>query len=298
MKSHSALSINGLRARFALLLILVLATVVSGPAAAQDENKGEPPESMKRIIEGRGEREMVLIHGLGASADVWNECLPYLNGSFKVWTFELSGHGQTQPIIDPTIEKEAERLREFLEENGIVYPTLVGHAMGGMIAMRYTIDHPADVSRLIVMDAAPMQLASSEQKAAVGEALAVNYDKYVYSRFAHMTPDKDVTDRIIDTALRTDSASFISMLMSSFDFDVTDDLYSLPVPMLVIGSQLMFPGQEQSREQLNSYGFGKARSLSFKRMGGTGHFMMMEKPRYLASVLIAFGLKAERQFDD
>ncbi len=95
----------------------------------------------------------------------------------------MAGHGQTQPIIDPSINKEAERLAAFLEEKGITYPTLVGHALGGMVALKYTLDNPAEVSRLIVLDAAPMQLAGKDQKAAVGQELANNYDKYVYSRF-------------------------------------------------------------------------------------------------------------------
>ena len=240
---------------------------------------------------------MVLIHGLGGSADIWDECLPYLKGAFKIWTYELAGHGITQPILDPTITKEAERLREFIEQQGIVYPTLVGHAMGGMIALQYTLDHPADVGRLIVLDTAPKQLASKEQKASVGKELATNYDQYVYSRFINMTPNEEITERIVDTALRTDSATFISLLMSSFDFDVTDRLYTLPVPMLVVGSELMFPANDSSQHLLEHYGFGKAHSLSFKRMGGTGHFMMMERPVYLASVLLAFGKTADYQFD-
>ena len=67
-------------------------------------------------LEGRGENEMVLIHGLGSNADIWDECLPFLKGTFKVWTFEMAGHGHTQPIPDPTIDKEAERLAAFLKE--------------------------------------------------------------------------------------------------------------------------------------------------------------------------------------
>jgi len=299
MKTNRALELKILPERLVMMVavVLILAAACSLSAQAQEQEL-QGPRTPPQTVEGRGENEMVLIHGLGANADIWNEILPYLKGTFKVWTFELSGHGQTQPVIDPSINREAERLADFLEEQGIAYPTLVGHAMGGMIAMRYTIDHPADVSRLIVMDAAPMQLAGKEQKAAVGKELATNYDEFVYSRFINMTPNQEITERIVDTALRTDSATFISMLMSSFDFDVSEDLFSLPVPMLVVGSELMFPGgNENSKHQLDHYGFGKARSLSFKRMGGTGHFMMLERPQYLASVLLAFGLTAERQFD-
>lgn len=273
-----------------IVLLLLLSATFAVPALAQEQGPTPPPE----IPEGRGENEMVLIHGLGSNADIWNDCLPFLKGNFKVWTFEMAGHGRTQPIIDPTIEKEAERLTVFLKENGIAYPTLVGHAMGGMIALKYTIDHPADVSRVIVLDSAPLQLAGEDQKAAVGQELANNYDQYVYSRFINMTPDKEITERIVDTALRTDSATFISLLMSSFDFDVSDKLYSMPVPMLVVGSELMFPSDDDSEHMLEHYGFGKARWLSFKRMGGVGHFMMLEQPTYLASVLMTFTLAVER----
>lgn len=278
----------------ALLLVLASAAVLvlAGAAAGQ-----EGPQEPIKMYEGRGEYEMVLIHGLGGNADIWDECLSFLKGTFKVWTFELAGHGRTQPIADPSIIKEAERLGEFLKEQGIVYPTLVGHAMGGMIALQYSLDHPADVGRIIVLDTAPMQLASNEQKASVGQELANNYDQYVYSRFSNMTPNQEITDRIVDTALRTDSATFISLLMSSFDFDVSDRLYTLPVPMLVVGSELMFRSNDSSRHMLEHYGFGKARSLSFKRMGGTGHFMMLEKPISLASILLAFGKTADYQFD-
>ncbi|MCK9996909.1 MAG: alpha/beta hydrolase [Candidatus Krumholzibacteria bacterium] len=276
-----------------IVLALAVVAIFSATATAQEEPRQGPPE----IHEGRGEHEMILIHGLGGDADIWDDCLPYLKGTFKVWTFELAGHGRTRPIPSPTIGKEVERLGAFIKDQGITYPTLVGHAMGGMIALRYTIDHPADVGRLIVLDAAPLQLASEEQKAAVGIELANDYDKFVYSRFINMTPNQEITERIVDTALRTDSATFISLLMSSFDFDVSGQLYSMPVPMLVVGSELMFPGKDQSKHQLEHYGFGKARSLSFKRMGGTGHFMMLERPVYLASVLLAFGVSADPQFD-
>ena len=247
---------------FAVALTMALTVALAVTATAQEQDRKGPPA----FIGEWGEYEIVLIHGLGGDADIWDDVLPFLKGTFRVWTFEMAGHGRTQPIPDPTIDKEAERLGAFLKEQGVIYPTLVGHALGGMIALKYTLDHPADVSRLILLDAAPMQLASQEQKAAVGQELANNYDKFVYSRFINMTPNEEITERIVDTALRTDSATFISLLMSSFDFDVSDQLYSLPVPMLVVGSELMFPGKDDSRHMLEHYGFGKARSLSFKRI--------------------------------
>ena len=282
------------------ILLLAVACTFPGPAPAQDPDPGPSPDSVGRteVREGRGEYEMVLIHGLGASSEIWNGMIPYLSGTFKVWTFELSGHGKTQPILDPTIEKEADRLGAFLKENDIVFPTLVGHGMGGMVALQFSLDHPADVHRLVMIDAAPKQLATQEQKKEVALALVNNYDEFIFNRYSSMSPDPDITEQIVDMALRTDRVSFTSMLMSSFDYDVTDRLYELTVPLLVVGSELLFPNLDTAKQVLDQIGFGKARALAFKRMGMTGHYVMLERPPYTASVLLAFGVSRDSQFED
>ncbi|PID80672.1 hypothetical protein CSB20_06320 [bacterium DOLZORAL124_64_63] len=276
-----------------LSLVLLAVTVWPLAGRAQDGT----PQPSPRIQEGRGEFEMVLIHGLGSDKQVWDGVAPYLQGTFKVARFELGGHGQTPPMADPTIEKEAARLEAFIREQGFAYPTLVGHGMGGMIALQYAINHPADVHRLIMIDAGPKQLATTKQKEQVAKALLTDYDYFVAARYSAMSPKPDVTEQIVDRALRTDQRSFTSLLMSSFDFDVTDRLHSLTVPLLVIGSELLFPTAESSRGVLEQIGYGKARALSFKRIGRTGHYVMLERPVYSASVLLAFGVTAEHVFE-
>ena len=276
-----------------LLLPLLLLTLPPLAALAQDASPPENPE----FQEGRGELEIVLIHGLGSNAEVWDGVMPYLKGTFKVARFELAGHGKTPPIADPTIEKEAVRLETFIKEKGFAYPTLVGHGMGGMVAMQYSLDHPADVHRLIMIDAGPKQLATADQKEQVAKALLTDYDYFLAARYSAMSPHPDITEQIVDSALRTDQRSFISLLMSSFDFDVTERLYKLPVPLLVIGSELLFPTAESSRGVLHQIGYDKARALSFKRIGKTGHYVMLERPVYSASVLLAFGVTAEHVFE-
>ncbi len=268
---------------------LLLAACLAAPAPAQPA--GTPP-----VREGRGEYEMVLIHGLGSNAAVWQEVEPFLRGTFDVWTFELSGHGKTPPTDRPSIDGEAARLGTYLDEQDIAYPVLVGHGVGAMIALRYALDHPARVSRLILLDATAVQMATPDQQMDTAAKLASDYDQTVAQRYLHMSPNPDVTDRILDDALRTDSASFISLLMSTNSFDVTGELGALTVPLLIVGSELMFPEGVDSRHVLEHAGFGHARSLSFKRIERAGHFTMLERPVQLASVLLAFGVTADHQF--
>ena len=238
--------------------------------------------------EGRGEREMVLIHGLGSDAEVWTPMVAILSRAYRVRLYELPGHGRTQPAPHLTIVSAAADLERFLKERDIVQPVLVGHAMGGLIAMRYAFDHPADIKRLVLIDAAPKQLATPEQKAQIADRLLTDYDRFVAETYARMSPDPEITRRIVDRALKTDRPSFTSLLMSSFAFDLTEELPRQAVPILLVGSALLLPSDQNIPAQLDALGYTNARTISFKRIDRTGHFVMLEQPDFLASVIVAW----------
>jgi pimeloyl-ACP methyl ester carboxylesterase len=280
--------VHSLRPAFRRLAVVWGALALGGVLAtgALAQTAGAAPGD----LQGRGEREIVLIHGLGSSAAVWDGVAPYLRGSYKVYLYEMPGHGSRQPIANPTIRSLAEDLGRFLKENDVAYPVLVGHGMGGVIAMQYTFDHPADVRRLIVIDASPKQMATPEQKVGITEEILHDYDRFVASRYLNMSPYPDVSDRIVDQALKTDSVTFVSLLMSSFDFDLTEQLGRQAVPILVIGSHQFFPDPERAVATLDAMGYANARTISFKHVSHTGHFIMLERPVYLASIILAYCL--------
>ncbi len=281
-----------------ILLFLPATAAVQAQESDQDRLRDAAVDHLHNIEKSDDDFEMILIHGLGANASVWDGIVPFLQNTFHVRVFELAGHGLTKPVADDSITKEVDRLAEFIVAQNFDYPTLVGHGMGGMIAMQYALDHPAGVHRLIVMDSAPKQLIGPEEKAVVAEQLITNYDQFVASRYLSMSTSETVSERAIDMALRTDSATFVSLLMSSFDYDMTARLRTLSVPMLIIGSEMMFPENQSSRQLLAYYGFAEAHSLSFKRMAHTGHMMMLEQPIMTASVLLAFGVTADYTFEN
>jgi pimeloyl-ACP methyl ester carboxylesterase len=238
--------------------------------------------------DNRYQQELILIHSIGSSASVWDEMVPFVSSGMTVWTYELPGHGTTPPISSPTIEKIADGLADFIREHGIDYPALVGHGMGGMIAMQYTFDHPQDVYRLIVIDAGPKQLVTEEMKVQIAEALATDYDRFVASRYLDVSPREEIAERVMDQALKTDATTFASLIMSSFDYDLTPKLPLQSVPILVVGSGTFFPDASLAPALLDQIGYAEARSISFKHMEHTGHFVMLERPVYLASVILAF----------
>lgn len=263
-----------------LLVILVLAPHAGAQTAAADSTNVTPHSNIN----------MVLIHGVGSSAGAWEKLVPFLERGFRLWLYEIPGHGDNAPISNLTIESATMDLTNYLEENDVTRPIMVGHGLGGMIAMNYAYRYASDVRKLVIIDAAPVQLASRETKTRIAEQLMNNYDKFIADYFLGLSAQHEVTKVIVDQAMRTDPVSVTQLLMSSFDFDLTAELGFQDTPILVIASATMIPNPEIAVDQLDAMGYVKASTLNYKAMTDAGHFVMLEQPLPVAGAIIGFSI--------
>ena len=100
---------------------------------------------------GSGEVVM-LIHGMAGSSDTWQAVVPQLARRYRVIAPDLLGHGQsTKPRTDYSLGAFAAGLRDLLDEVGISRATIVGHSLGGGVAMQFLYQHPQYCQRLILV---------------------------------------------------------------------------------------------------------------------------------------------------
>ena len=104
---------------------------------------------------GRKGEPVVLVHGLGGSAEAWVNMMPLLSHNFLVYSPDLPGFGKT-PLAPgrQCITTHARYLGYFLEALGYTQVTLVGQSLGGWIATRYAAEHPERVKRLYLLNSA------------------------------------------------------------------------------------------------------------------------------------------------
>jgi pimeloyl-ACP methyl ester carboxylesterase len=104
---------------------------------------------------GSGERPFVLVHGFTGSRDDWKEHLPHLGRRGRTLAVDQRGHGGSTNTGDETgynIDQLAADLAGFLDAVGAPRIDLLGHSMGGGVALRFVLAHPERVSSLILMD--------------------------------------------------------------------------------------------------------------------------------------------------
>ncbi len=105
---------------------------------------------------------LVLIHGLGGSLTNWLAVAEGLTSRFRVFAPDLIGFGRT-PLAGrkPGIPEQSAMLARFLEHVGGGPAVVVGNSMGGLVAVQLAADHPALVSRIILVSAAlPRELGT------------------------------------------------------------------------------------------------------------------------------------------
>lgn len=98
---------------------------------------------------------LIIIHGLYGCSDNWLTIARKLSPSFHVYTIDLRNHGQSPHAESHTYDDMVADLLEFISAKGFSTVTLLGHSMGGKVAMRFTLQYPHKVKQLIVADIAP-----------------------------------------------------------------------------------------------------------------------------------------------
>jgi pyruvate dehydrogenase E2 component (dihydrolipoamide acetyltransferase) len=104
-----------------------------------------------------GAPKVVFVHGLGGSYETWSLNLPAFAEGFRICALDLAGAGSSdKPAMDYSIPAMAEFLGRFLDSLGGDWQrvSIVGHSLGGAIALAFASRHPERVERLVLVDSA------------------------------------------------------------------------------------------------------------------------------------------------
>jgi len=106
---------------------------------------------------GAGERALVLVHGFTGSRRDFAPRVPELAALGRTVLLDLRGHGASTNTGDAasyTLEQLADDLLAFLDATGLAGCDLLGHSLGGMVALRAALAAPERIASLILMDTA------------------------------------------------------------------------------------------------------------------------------------------------
>ncbi len=99
---------------------------------------------------------VLILHGLFGSLKNWNRHARQLAEEFKVFSLDLRNHGSSPHVDIMNYPVMADDVLEFLDAQEINRTHVLGHSMGGKVAMQMALSHPTRITKLLVVDIAPV----------------------------------------------------------------------------------------------------------------------------------------------
>jgi pimeloyl-ACP methyl ester carboxylesterase len=298
-----------------LLLLLLNAVTVSNETEEAEVNAagGELVEtsygSLQVVDEGNSSgTPIVLIHGYTGSVQWWEKLAPLLAKEHRVIRIELLGHGGSEkPGAGYAIENQASAVAEALATLGVQGATIVGHSLGGTVAVAVAERSPQVVARVVIVDQAPDNSFEEDtpivQDAAyvpvIGQALArvtewaptsVVRDNYqdAFAPDFNIASGFDNPDQVVDDLREVTYTAFDDTPDAESDYSGEQPLdrrmAAISLPLLVIfGAEDEFYDAEPSVAQ-----YRKVPGAEVALIQGAGHSPQVEKPDEVAPLILAF----------
>jgi len=217
------------------ILLAVLVVLAARPVAA------DPAPAFTAEVIGQG-RPVILIPGLGCPASVWEATARHLADDHEVHVLALAGFAGNPAIDRPIPSATRDDVIRYIRNRRLDHPVIVGHSMGGFIALWIAEAAPDLVGPVVVVDSGPTYgggdpdiLPYARAKRAAYKAMKpAAFDTTIRYRYGSMFSQPKKYDAIIAAVTRSDQKAFADALYELYTVDLQPRLSTISIPVLSV----------------------------------------------------------------
>jgi len=297
--------------RRVLLPLLTLALVsCSGAALAHEAATSSIVGTLKVERHGDHGSPVILIPGLQGGPWVWQQTIAALEKNHVVYAVTLAGFdGMPAPTDgDNLFDRADASLLQLIEQQRIAKPVLVGHSLGGTLALRFAGEHADLISGVVAVDGLPifpgMDRVSAEQRLAMAAQMrekmaAVTPEQFQAQALGYMQHigviDPQLAVRYAPMNARSDIKASAEYMADDLASDLRSGLKSANVPILEISPynapDFSHPPMIMSEAQKTAYYqslLANAPNTKVVSISPSRHFVMLDQPAKFQQTLDNF----------
>jgi 2-hydroxy-6-oxonona-2,4-dienedioate hydrolase len=236
---------------------------------------------------------LILLHGIGASAERWSSVIPTLSRDYRVIAPDIIGFGYSdKPAVEYTMDFFVDFFKLFLDNLGISKASIIGSSLGGHIASEFAIRFNHMVEKLVLVSPAGMMRKSSPTLDRYFMAALYPEHQRVYEAFSEMVYDSNtinqeiLMDFINRMSLPNAKYAFMSTLLGiRYAPDLRGRLSSITAPTLLMW------GENDTTIPLAEYAHqynGIPNMEELVVIKKCGHIAPIEKPATFNRILLRF----------
>ena len=287
------------RRHFLTLSAILAVTACSAGVQAGSSAPAAPrfaSDQISVVTRGSGP-DVVLIHGLAGNIGVWDTSANMLDDHYRLHLVEIHGFGGvprtgTDSMVTAAVARDVAR---YIREAKLTRPALIGHSMGGTIAMMVAARNPGLVGRVMVVDMVPFMGAMFGQPNATPESLAPMADQLrtqlltgnlLEQMVGTMARSEADRQRLLAYADSSDRLTVANAMRELILTDMRPELARIDVPLTVLYVQranVPLPPAQYDAGMKQMY--GNAPDVTLVRIEDSNHYIQLDQPdRFVAAV--------------
>jgi len=246
---------------------------------------------------------VILIPGLSSPRAVWDGIAPSLADSHEVVLVQVNGFGGDAPdanLSPGVIDGVVADLHGYIQAHKLAGASVIGHSLGGLVALDLAKTHPADAGKLLIVDALPYvgdiflpgaTVAQVEPQAkAMRDMMTASYGKPVPGA------ERTAATMALTPAAQAKVASWIGQsdvrvsgqaMYEDMTTDLRPDMAAIKTPItLVYPTSAAMPKDRADVFYRSEY--AKAPNVTFVPVADSGHFLMLDQPQAFAAAVANF----------
>lgn len=228
--------------KYIILVIALLFSALCLNVFAQ--TKQYPFEVLKT---GKGKQAIIFIPGFASSGDVWKETKTNFEKEYTCYTLTMAGFAGVKPQENASFKNWENEIANYIKDNKIVKPIVIGHSMGGGLALAIAADYPGLVSKIVVVDALPCLAALSDptfkskenndcspmvtQMTSMSDTQFSDMQKKMIPR---LLADTSKAEMLVDWSVKSDRKTFAEMYCDFSNTDLREKIAAIKCPSLIL----------------------------------------------------------------
>lgn len=261
--------------------------------------------------QGQG-TDIIFVPGMASSSHIWDGVVEHLMLRYRVHVVQVFGYAGTAPEANNSgfvLKGVADAINDYITANRIRSAVIVGHSVGGLIALEMALYHGENVKRLILVDSLPFfgaVFGAKDANAIAARAAAirdhmksetqVQYAAETARSFRSLIKSRNEAATAAErAAAASDHCIVAESMYEQLTTDVRQKIRSINKPVTII-----YPFDNIYSDRKNVVdGFYRSQysyleNASFVRVDGSRHFIMIDQPLVLYSVLDSIFAREKR----
>jgi len=256
------------------------------------------------VAPGKG-ADVILIPGLSSSRDVYAAEAKLLTANYRLHLVQVAGFAgdpagpnATGPIFTPVVEQ----LHQYIVINKLQHPAVIGHSMGGLLALMLAQAHPEDVGKLLIVDtlpfyglvfnpAATVDMVLPQAQAMHDLLLQMPADQFAASQplfTGRLVKDPEGARQVSASSIASDRTVFANAMLEDLKTDIRPQLSGIKTPTTLLYPYEAAQGPVAEITALYTDAYATMPSIHLIRVEDSRHFIMYDQPAAFDKAVQAF----------